>query len=214
MSRNEFPEVTLRGCFFHFCQAVFRRIQNLGMKNQYVCDLGTKDICRRMMSLPLLPHECIPAAFQQLKQRCDDSGLENLQKFAEYMRKNWIEGWFSPATWGCFMETIRTNNHVEGYHRGLNSHVRGTHVNFYSLVQVLHEEALDARAKAIEVEQGQYTVCQALPQRKRNEDLGKLWEQLKLHLTNQPGGLSPQRFLANASKKTDPVYNWDGSRAD
>ena len=214
MSRNEFPEVTLRGCFFHFCQAVFRRIQNLGMKNQYVRDLGTKDICRRMMSLPLLPHECIPAAFQQLKQRCDDSGLENLQKFAEYMRKNWIEGWFGPATWGCFMELIRTNNHVEGYHRGLNSRVRGTHVNFYSLVQVLHEEALDARAKAIEVEQGQYTVSQALPQRKRNEDLGKLWEQLKLYLTNQPGGLSPQRFLANASKKTDPVYNWDGSRVD
>ena len=109
---------------------------------------------------------------------------------------------------------IPDTNHVEGYHRGLNSRVRGTHVNFYSLVQVLHEEALDARAKAIEVEQGQYTVCQALPQRKRNEDLGKLWEQLKLHLMNQPGGLSPQRFLANASKKTDPVYNWDGSRAD
>ena len=214
MERNEFPKVTIKGCFFHFTQAVFRRIQNLGMKTQYVRDLGTKDICRRMMSLPLLPHECVPGAFQQLKQRCDDSGIECLQKFGDYVKKNWIDGWFGPKTWVCYTEHIRTNNHVEGYHRGLNFRVRGTKVNFYSLVQVLYEEALSATTKAVDVDKGLYKVAQALPEKRRNEELDKLWALLRINLRGQPGGMSAERFLANASKKTSPDQHWDGSRVD
>lgn len=214
MERDEFPRVTIKGCFFHFTQAVFRRIQNLGMKTQYARDLGTKDICRRMMSLPLLPIECVPDIFRQLKKRCDDSGIESLQKFGEYMRKNWIDGWFSPATWVCFMELVRTNNHVEGYHRGLNSRVNGAHVNFYSLIQVLHEEAIHARYQAVDVEKGILTIPQALPEKKRNEELNQMWALLKEHLRKHGPGISPERFIANASKKTSPVRHWDESRMD
>ena len=215
MSRDEFPQVTIKGCFFHFAQAVFRKIQNLGLKTSYVKDLGTKDICRRMMSLPLLPEQCVEAEFRHLNEKCDESGIEALQRFGEYMRKNWIEGWFNPATWVCFYDLVRTNNHVEGYHRGLNSRVNGAHVNFYCLVQVLHEEALSARTRAIEVEMGIFTTAQARPEKKRNEDLKQLWEKLIVHLQGGPAGMTPRRFLANASKKTDDVsYDWDQSRND
>ena len=215
MGRDEFPPITIKGCFFHFTQAVFRRIQNLGMKKQYIVDAPTKDICKRMMSLPLLPLRCIPSAFSVLKQRCDESGIECLQKFGEYMRKNWIEGYFSPDTWFQFLELIRTNNHVEGWHRGLNTRVKGANVNTYHLIQVLEEEAIAANQTAIEVETGKYKAQQARVQKQRNEELIQLWEQLRIYLNNNgQGGMSMQSFLRNASKGTEPVEHWEESRVE
>ena len=49
------PNVELKGCLFHFTQAVFRKIQALGLQRAYNVDAGTLALCKNFMALPLLP---------------------------------------------------------------------------------------------------------------------------------------------------------------
>jgi len=70
------------------------------------------------MALPFLPAEKTKKRFYQLQRRAT---VESLQKFTSYVEDNWITSQtFPPATWSVFMEAVRTNNDLEGWHNGLN----------------------------------------------------------------------------------------------
>ena len=65
--RKVLPSVSLRGCLFHWNQAIWRYIQQLGLVNSYMKkDLANK-FCRRVMALPFLPAESIYPMFCSLK---------------------------------------------------------------------------------------------------------------------------------------------------
>jgi hypothetical protein len=58
------------------------------------------------------------------------------------MRNTWIESTvWPPSTWSIFMKAVRTNNHVEGWHRRINCHAARASLQFYVLVPLLHREA-------------------------------------------------------------------------
>ena len=60
----------------------------------------------------------------------------------DYVKENWIESTiWPPAAWSIFMQSVRTNNDVEGWHKRINSKARKTNLCLYLLIQVLHEEA-------------------------------------------------------------------------
>jgi len=126
------PNVELRGCLFHFTQAVYRKIQELGLTNAYMHDNGTKTLCKQLMSLPLLPHEHIIPIFDRLTERAGD--LENLISLCNYVRNTWIRGpVFSPINWSVFGQSIRTNNDVEGWHYRMNHKGKRSSLPFYLL---------------------------------------------------------------------------------
>ena len=51
----EFPNAIHWGCFFHFTQAIFRKIQNSGRQIPYRGDKTLKKNFRKIMSVGLLP---------------------------------------------------------------------------------------------------------------------------------------------------------------
>ncbi|CAF4222450.1 unnamed protein product [Rotaria magnacalcarata] len=56
--REQFSGSRHTGCFFHFCQAIYREIRELGLTNTYKDDANARNFCRRLMALPVLPlHE-------------------------------------------------------------------------------------------------------------------------------------------------------------
>ena len=55
--------VPVKGCAFHWVQAVYRNVQERGLSVSYRNDEGTHSFCRRLMALPFLPAEFIPRAF-------------------------------------------------------------------------------------------------------------------------------------------------------
>ena len=57
------------------------------------------------------------------------------------MERVWIEGDWSPENWSAFMQGVRTNNDVEGWHNRINRRVQGVSLAFYRLVVELHREA-------------------------------------------------------------------------
>jgi len=53
------PNVTRKGCHFHWTQAVWRKVQDLGLAGQYMENAAIQKFIRRVMCLPFLPSEHI-----------------------------------------------------------------------------------------------------------------------------------------------------------
>ena len=92
------------------------------------------------MALPYLPHQEIPASFQQLKVQATTPVLHEL---VDYVDKQWINtSAFPPSSWSVYGQPVRTNNDIEGWHHSLNRRAGGrVHLPFYLLIPLLHRES-------------------------------------------------------------------------
>ena len=138
-TRDTLPWVTHRGCSFHWGQAVWKQIQERGLRTAYTSQEGVRKFCRKILALPFLPASSIPTVFDQLAATANSPQLNAL---CDYVRKNWMEGssW-PPAAWSVYGQPVRTNNDVEGWHHRLNRKAGGNGLNMYLLFQLLHQEA-------------------------------------------------------------------------
>jgi hypothetical protein len=75
------------GCFFHYCQALYKKIQSLGLSTAYLDDEDIRLACRSAMALALLPVEHVEEAFQLLKE----NSPEEMVEFFEYYQKQWLK---------------------------------------------------------------------------------------------------------------------------
>ena len=92
------------------------------------------------MALPFLPHETIAATFDSLKP---EAKTEPLQQFVNYIEENWIRSTvWPPKCWSVFMQSIRTNSDIEGWHHSLNRRAAGRcGLPLHMFVALLHKEA-------------------------------------------------------------------------
>lgn len=65
-----FAEASIRACFFHLCQSVFRRVQNEGLQQLYndPTDTRIRNATRQMCALAFVPVEdvqCVFALFER-----------------------------------------------------------------------------------------------------------------------------------------------------
>ncbi len=92
------------------------------------------------MALPFLPDSEIIPVFNRLKVQAT---TEPLQKFVEYVEITWINSsiW-PPSSWSVYLQAVRTNNDVEGWHNSLNRRAHGKgQLPLYFLIELLHQEA-------------------------------------------------------------------------
>ena len=118
-----FPDVVMRGCAFHWGQAVWRKVQELGLQTAYSNDNKTYKFVRQLLSLPYVPHEHIQGLFLRFYRKA--VGSQPLLNLLEYVNTTWIrsEIW-PPKAWCVFDRSVRTNNDVEGWHYRLNLKAR------------------------------------------------------------------------------------------
>ncbi len=57
--RTVFPQVIVCGCLFHWNQAIYRKIQDVGLQQAYHAKQATHKFCRTLMALQFLPQEWI-----------------------------------------------------------------------------------------------------------------------------------------------------------
>lgn len=130
--REVFSSIRIRGCFFHWKQAVWRKMKEL-------------------MSLPFLPAEQIVVTFEDFCNTIQLTREQGFHLLMEYMESTWINGAiFPPSTWSVYGHAVRTNNDVEGWHHGLNRMVarrrnENVNLNLYELVDVLHETCVQVQ---------------------------------------------------------------------
>ncbi|XP_067056059.1 uncharacterized protein [Acropora muricata] len=139
-AREVLPGVQISGCSFHWNQAMWRKVQELGLAVAYNNDNAIHRYVKLLMALPHLPHQEIPASFQWLKLQATTPVLHEL---VDYVNNQWVNtNTFPPSSWGVYGQPVRTNNDIEGWHNSLNRRAGGrVHLPFYLLIQLLHRES-------------------------------------------------------------------------
>ena len=92
------------------------------------------------MALPFLAEEDIRLQFQHLQQTANTAPL---RQFTDYVSSTWIESiTWPPSSWSVFMQSVRTNNDVEGWHNGLHTRAQDkSQLLMYLLIDLLYKEA-------------------------------------------------------------------------
>ena len=80
-SRQEFPMARHRGCFFHFSQCIFRRIQAKGLQRRYETDVEFAMKMRLLSALAFVPTEDVVDASEVLS---GDNMPEEAQGVIDY----------------------------------------------------------------------------------------------------------------------------------
>ena len=158
-----FPGAEVKGCFFHFTQAVWRKTVDLGLAVAYKEDPAVQQWIRRAAALPLLPLADVQNTWVEVMEAAP--AVPRAREFHDYIVVNWVDddARFPPNLWNHF-QTFgpRTNNNLEGFHSRLNGSLCHRHPNVYRLVNLLKKIEKAEKAKLAQLNFGA-----APPSRKR-----------------------------------------------
>ena len=105
-----FPTATVKGCFYHFAQAIWRKIQQLGLQVSYQEEESIRKFFRKVISLALVPPHYLRLRWPGLK-----AGAPDDDRVAQFTETTWLNGHYHITEWSVYNEDgPRTNNHVGG----------------------------------------------------------------------------------------------------
>ncbi|KRZ89181.1 hypothetical protein T08_3804 [Trichinella sp. T8] len=133
--RGYFPNTRVQGCYFHFCQAVHRKVGELGLKTRYRTEEPTKRKIRMLLATAFLPVPHVNTGVSLLEAGTTGT----LAALFQYFRQEWMTDERLPL-WNVYNVNIRTNNHLEGWHNRLNRKAGKSHNGLYELLQLLIAE--------------------------------------------------------------------------
>jgi hypothetical protein len=152
--RHEFTNIILKGCWFHFKQAIFKKICNLGLRGLYNSP-DQKQWFQKFGALALMPMSYINRALIHIRDEMPND--RKCQKLFNYFIRQWINSKnrfltvfnllyliisfiidTSPSVWNHYTTTdnIRTNNHIEGFNSKLNKKIR-KHPSIYEFIECI-----------------------------------------------------------------------------
>ena len=151
-----FPGSRIVGCNFHFEQALWRKVQDFGeVRARYREDDDFAFNIRMLAALAFVPVAEVVSSFEMLlNEEFFVTNYDLLEGLIAYFEDTWIgrprgagerrAPRFSLSLWNVYDVTIegvgRTNNKVEGFHRGFKVSLGATHPTMYKLVEKLRVE--------------------------------------------------------------------------
>lgn len=197
-----FPLVERRGCFFHFSQSIWKRIQQIpNILNSYVTDPEFGLNVRQLAAIAFVPVDQVTATFDILMNSPFFEANDHLLRpLIDYFEDIWIgrprrggrrAPMFPHSLWNCYRTTVlqnsRTNNSVEGWNRRLNTLVGMSHPTIWKLIDKLKAEQSVTEMKINQLIAG----TPSQPRRKKYRDL----EDRLLSLTQNFNDTSTEDYL-------------------
>lgn len=177
--KEVFPDVTLKGCFFHYTKAVWKKGRELGLTKSKVL----KRQVELSAALPLLPETKIIEGWFYVASQSPNDGKS--EQFRRYMLTQWVkENMLSVVS--VFRERHRTTNSLEGWHHKLNQAIAIKKPTLLKLLHFLYEDALYFERN----------VCQRGQRARRSQksiDKDQFVAETQLELTN--GNINVALFL-------------------
>ncbi|CAI6357190.1 unnamed protein product [Macrosiphum euphorbiae] len=153
--KDEFPTTEIKGCFFHFQQCLWRKIQSCGLQQTYGDDVEFAMQIRSLSALAFIPTINVIRTFEELLD--STYFLENdelLSPIINYFEDTWIgrpnrnnrrrSPQFDFCMWNCYDSVLkhqpRTNNAVEGWHHAFNRALAANHVTIWKFINFLKQE--------------------------------------------------------------------------
>lgn len=116
---TELPTSSVLGCYFHFTQSLWRRIQDLGLSGAFRRDRSLEKCVRKVMALGYLPLPLVRNNFRTYSRSRRVRRLlhryQALEEWFDYVQGVYIDGQFQPAMWNVYRRNMdtRTNNNLE-----------------------------------------------------------------------------------------------------
>ena len=128
-ARTSFPGITIKGCFFHYTQCIWRKVQNTGMQTHYSDDPIIHQLVRRVAVLLLVPHTSIEDVwFNALEDLEQSNPTTDPTSFTDYVTTYWVET--RRHLWNHYLiQGPRTTNHLEGWHSKIKKQIQHAHPN-------------------------------------------------------------------------------------
>ena len=134
-----FPAATVKGCFYHFAQAIWRKVQLSGLQISYQEEEEFRKFFRKVISLALVPPRYLRLGWAGLKAGAPAD--DRVAQFKHYFEETWLNGHYHISEWCVWGDDgPRTNNHVEGWHDKINRPAGKSHPNIYELVELFKAE--------------------------------------------------------------------------
>ena len=102
-----------KGCFYHYSQCLYRRIQSTGLATAYSHDESLRSCCKKLMALPFLPIDEVETSFYTLRTTADPEVKKKLRDVFLYFDDYWLNT-VPVETWNVHGYNYRTNNICEG----------------------------------------------------------------------------------------------------
>ena len=186
--RQHFPATNVKGCFFHFTQAIWRNTQSIGLVSIYNDNSTVRRIVRSLMALAMLPKNWVRHQYRQILEM-PDADHPLVQNLFRYFESTWLDGRFPIAMWNVFDSSVKTNNCVEGWHSTFRICVGKCHPNIYELVTAINTEQNMTEKKVRAAREGEKPPPQKKIYRKRAEEMTLLKNRFN------SGGLSLKEYF-------------------
>lgn len=128
--RTEFPNTQIRGCYFHFTQAIYKNILSKGFQPAYVNDIEIHRYLRQLMVLAFLPANHIANYYDAWKDDMPLNIRREIQPMLNYFEHQWLRA-CPPNIWSVYRIPRRTNNNLEGWHSGFAKRIGVSAPNFF-----------------------------------------------------------------------------------
>jgi hypothetical protein len=152
-----FPGSTITGCYFHLCQSLLRKVNELGMKTQYETNDILRGYVRCLPAIAFVPLEDVEDAFDILAD--DKPNEEHIDELLSYFEHSYVRGRrlrgrnaghgppaFPKDKWNQNEAAVggiaRTNNVCEGWHHGLQALFHGLHPTLWTFMTGVQRDIL------------------------------------------------------------------------
>jgi len=112
-------DLTVSGCWFHYGQAIMKRLKKIGLTEAYQNEETTQAVLRCLLALPVTD---IDPAFQDVKVLVHDDTPSKtlLLQLCRYVERQWLnKSSIGAARMSVRGNPARTNNAVESFHSAL-----------------------------------------------------------------------------------------------
>ena len=194
--RDCFPDIDLRGCGFHWSQAIYRQVQELHLGPAYMKGGDITTTIKKLLALPYLPHRLMEKHFKGMMSEASAPGNdERLVKLLDYVNRCWFSSpvW-SPKDFCLYQRLVRTNNDLEGYHNRINKKLPRHNPAVYVLLPILYAEAELVEVTCSLVSNQNVKMHRRKKTRDTQARLCFLWDELEDH------NITAEEFLSEAVK--------------
>lgn len=150
--KKNFPNTSILGCFFHFGQCLWRKIQHCGLQQWYV-EVNNALFIKQLQALAFVPPSDVHELFDELVNFLNDENEELLCDFLVYFESTWLgivqrgrrrRPIFDVDVWSVHTRVHdnlpRTNNSLEGWHQAFKNRLNVTHPTMPKLLKVIRSE--------------------------------------------------------------------------
>ncbi|KAG8035984.1 hypothetical protein G9C98_003111 [Cotesia typhae] len=171
-----YPEANHNGCFFHFCQALIKRLKKDKLFEAIRTRKYDQIIIRKFMGLAFLPVIDVIRGYHWLLNAIPEDIKNRLYPFIAYFYDEWIVR-TPPIMWSIINLDNRTNNFTESYNKKANFRF-GTHPPIWKFTEILTNLQAITRIESASLEDGQDIIRQRqLPEEiYRESKIKKIWE--------------------------------------